>query len=91
MHEEWERRHADFHAALISACDSPITLQFCRSLYDRADRYRRFSLAVETGPRDVSAEHAAIAEAALARDSAAAKRALATHYENTAKFIRPPF
>lgn len=88
MDEEWERRHADFHFALISACDSPIRLQFCRMLYDRADRYRRFSLAIETGPRDVFAEHEAIAKAALARKIAAAQRALATHYENTAQFIR---
>jgi DNA-binding GntR family transcriptional regulator len=90
MDDEWERRHADFHFALISACDSPITLQFCKTLYNRADRYRRFSLAVETGPRDVGAEHEAIARAALARDQESAQRALATHYENTATFIRPP-
>ncbi len=89
MDDEWERRHADFHAALIAACNSPITLQFCKTLYHRADRYRRFSLAVETGPRDVGAEHEAIAKATLARDNAAAQRALATHYSNMAKFIRP--
>jgi len=91
MDDEWERRHADFHAALLSACDSPILLQICRSLYDRADHYRRLSLAVETGPRDLHAEHEAIARAALARDAAEARRCLALHYESTASFLRQQF
>lgn len=87
MDEEWEQRHADFHAALIAACDSPITLQICRALSDRADRYRHFSLACETGPRDVVAEHEAIAKAALARDAEAAKAALAAHYQQMVHFL----
>ncbi|MDO9413858.1 MAG: FCD domain-containing protein [Pseudolabrys sp.] len=87
MDEEWERRHNDFHTSLIAACDSPTTLQICRALSDRADRYRQISLAFETGPRDVDAEHAAIAEAALARDPAKARNALATHYEQTTRYL----
>jgi GntR family carbon starvation induced transcriptional regulator len=87
MDEEWERRHKDFHEALIAACDSVTLLQICRALNDRADRYRHISLAIETGPRDVDAEHEAIAKAALARDATAAQRALATHFEKTAQYI----
>ena len=87
MNEEWERRHKDFHEALIAACDSASLLQICRALSDRADRYRHISLAIETGPRDIDAEHAAIAKAALARDTAAAQRALATHFEKTAQYF----
>lgn len=86
--EEWAARHALFHAALISACASPVLLQFCDQLYDRSDRYRRLSLSVETGPRDVTAEHRAILDAALARDAARAKSLLADHYEATATFLR---
>ena len=52
-----------------------------------ADRYRHISLAIETGPRDVDAEHEAIAKAALARDVAAAQRALATHFEKMTQYI----
>jgi DNA-binding GntR family transcriptional regulator len=88
MDEEWERRHAEFHGALIAGCDSPILLQLCRSLYDRADRYRHLSLAIESGPRDVDAEHDAIARAALARDAGRAQAELARHFENTAEFVR---
>lgn len=89
LHDErWELRHADFHAALLSECGSHILLEFCRALYDRADRYRRFSLSVEVGPRDVGAEHRSILEATLDRDAAKARGLLAAHYENTAAFVR---
>lgn len=89
LHDErWEARHADFHEALLSACGSQILLEFCKALYDRADRYRRFSLSVETGKRDVDGEHRAIRDAALARDAAKARALLAAHYENTAAFVR---
>jgi GntR family carbon starvation induced transcriptional regulator len=87
MDEEWERRHKDLHEALIAACDSASLLQICRALSNRADRYRHISLAIETGPRDVDAEHEAIAKAALARDVAAAQRALATHFEKMTQYI----
>ncbi len=88
MDEEWQRRHNDFHTALIVACDSPTTLQICRSLSDRADRFRHISLAYETGPRDIDAEHEAIAKAALSRDVAGAQAALAAHYEQMVTYIR---
>lgn len=86
--EEWAARHARFHEALISAADSPVLMNFCSQLYDRSDRYRRLSLTVETGQRDVAAEHRAILDAALARDAALAKSLLADHYQATATFLR---
>lgn len=89
LHDErWEARHAEFHTALLSACGSAILLDFCQALYDRADRYRRFSLSVENGPRDVSVEHKLILDAALARDAKKASGLLAAHYENTLTFVR---
>ncbi|HWM81289.1 MAG TPA: FCD domain-containing protein [Pseudolabrys sp.] len=86
--EEWAGRHAHFHSALISAAGSPVLLNFCDQLYDRSDRYRRLSLTVETGQRDVSAEHRSILDAALARDVERARALLAHHYEATAAFLR---
>ena len=88
MNEEWNTRHAAFHSALMGGCDSVIQQQFCRQLYDRADRYRRLSLAVEHGPRDIDGEHEAIAKAALDRDVARATGLLSDHYERTAAFLR---
>jgi DNA-binding GntR family transcriptional regulator len=91
LDERWEARHADFHAALLSACGSKILTEFCRSLYERADRYRRFSISVEAGARDVNAEHRAILDAALARDAQRACALLAEHYRNTAMLVRRHF
>jgi DNA-binding GntR family transcriptional regulator len=86
--EEWAARHARFHESLIAAADSPVLTNFCIQLYDRSDRYRRLSLTVETGRRDVAAEHRAILDAALARNAPLAKSLLADHYEATAAFLR---
>lgn len=86
--EEWEARHARFHATLISGCDSPILLQFCDQLYVRSDRYRRLSLTVEVEPRNVQVEHRAILEAAIARNASLARSLLADHYEATATVLR---
>lgn len=86
--EDWEMHHAAFHRALISACDSPLLLQICQTLYDRADRYRRFSLTVETAQRDVAAEHRAILDATLGRDAVRATTLLTAHYDSTASYVR---
>jgi GntR family carbon starvation induced transcriptional regulator len=86
--EEWEVRHARFHATLISACGSPLLLQFCDQLYLRADRYRRLSLTVEIEPRDVQVEHRAILEASIARNASLARSLLSQHYEATAAVLR---
>jgi DNA-binding GntR family transcriptional regulator len=84
----WEGLNAAFHAALLAACPSPTLLGFCDTLRDRAGRYRALARAVAYPGRDVAAEHAAIAEAALRRDAAAAGRLLAEHYRATADYLR---
>jgi GntR family transcriptional regulator, carbon starvation induced regulator len=86
--EDWAARHALFHRALIAACESPLLLQSCAQLYDQSDRYRRWSLTLETSSRSVSGEHHAILDAALARRAPRAKALLAAHYESTASFLR---
>ena len=73
---------------MIAAANSTVLTNFCIQLYDRSDRYRRLSLTVETGRRDVAAEHRAILDAALARNAPLAKSLLADHYEATAAFLR---
>ncbi len=84
MREDWEARHAAFHAALISACGSPILLEICEKLFSRADRYRRMSVSLSGGTRDAQGEHRRIMELALARDGQGAARALRAHYGRTA-------
>lgn len=87
MREDWELRHAAFHAALISACCSPSLLEICGKLFSRADRYRRMSVSVMGASRDVIAEHRHLMELALARDAEGAARVLREHYGHTAEAL----
>jgi len=81
--EEWERWHRIFHDALISACQSPLLLQFCAQLHDLNDRYRRLFLSAHRFDRDVAGEHRAMVEAVMARDASNACRLLEKHIERT--------
>ena len=67
--DSWERANARFHDALVSACGSKWLLKLRAGLHDLCERYRRTAVYQKLGSRDVKAEHAAIAEAALARDA----------------------
>jgi DNA-binding GntR family transcriptional regulator len=84
----WEAAHRAFHHALIAACEAPPLLAFCDRLREEADRYRALANAVAYPGRDVAAEHAAIAEAALDRDADRAAELLATHLGATGDFVR---
>jgi DNA-binding GntR family transcriptional regulator len=84
----WEAAHRAFHRALIAACDAPPLLAFCERLREEADRYRALANAVAYPARDVVAEHAAIAEAALDRDAARAAALLTQHFSATGEFVR---
>ncbi len=84
----WEAAHRAFHHALLAACDAPPLLAFCERLREQADRYRALANAIAYPGRDVAAEHAAIAEAALDRDADRASALLARHLESTGSFVR---
>lgn len=81
--EEWELWHRKFHDALISACNSPILLQFCAQLHDIHDRYRRIFLSTHKLDRDVAGEHRTLMKATLARDTQSACDILQGHIERT--------
>jgi len=80
---EWEGAHRELHEKMISACGMPLLLQFCRTLHDLSDRYRRLFLEKNPIDRDVADEHDKICRAALARDADEAARLLRTHIERT--------
>ncbi len=84
----WEALHGAFHTALLSACPSPTLLAFCETLRERAARYRALASAVAYPGRDVAAEHAVIAQAALTGQAVAAGALLAEHYRQTAGWLR---
>lgn len=80
-----EQLHHDFHRALVAACGSRWLLDLFEKLYSESERFRFHALTVEArdGTRDLAAEHRAIAEAALARNSAEAIERLTAHYRRT--------
>ena len=84
----FEERHKNFHMALIQACESPILLKFCNQLYDLNVRYRFLAGTSKSyQQRDVDAEHQAILDAAIDRDTEEASRLLADHYRSTGAFL----
>ncbi len=85
--DEWERRNAKFHNALIGACQSRWLRRFSGILYDQHRRYRHLARAHLQG-RDIHGEHQAICEAALARDATAACAANESHIMATVGTLR---
>jgi GntR family carbon starvation induced transcriptional regulator len=80
---EWETAHRELHQKLLSACRMPLLLQFCATLHDLSDRYRRLFLEDHPIDRDVSEEHANIVTATLERRADDACALLRTHIERT--------
>lgn len=85
---DWAKAHKVFHDALVSACDSRWRLRLREQLFVQAERYRCFTVPYRRGPRDVDAEHQAIADAALARDASDAAERMAVHLRLTANLLR---
>ncbi len=82
---EWERRNRDFHLALVSCCPSKWLMRFYETLYDQHKRYRNIARIYDNSRRDVHAEHAAICEAALARNIEKLCEANELHIRRTAE------
>lgn len=80
---EWEAAHREVHQKLLSACNMPLLLQFCATLHDLSDRYRRLFLEDRPIDRDVSKEHSDIVSATLERRADDACALLRTHIERT--------
>ena len=80
--EDRATTHAAFHDALIAGCGMPMLRQFAGVLGNLHRRYRNL-LGPPFPQRDLAAEHAAIAEATLARDADLAQALLRGHVERT--------
>lgn len=83
MSEDWATAHKEFHTALAAGCGSPLLMDIREGLYDASEVYRRWTQPVVREARDVHGEHTAIADAALARDTALATRLLEEHLLRT--------
>lgn len=83
----WHEVHEAFHDALTEACPNGWWLRLRRQLFIQSERYRRYSGPIELGNRDVTQEHDAIIEAAIAKDEKAAAEAMATHLWTTTELL----
>ena len=84
---EWPARHRRFHSALVAACRSPWLLHFRGVLFDQAERYRSLGRMYRRSPRDIGAEHQALADSVLARDIARACQLGERHIRGTVENV----
>ncbi len=88
LSEAYAAAHAAFHFALTASCDSPLLIDYQRTLYDASELYRRLSYLMtreRRGVRDKAGDHRRLMEATLARDADRAIRLMTTHYEATTR------
>lgn len=81
--EAWQAQNEAFHLAMVAACGSNALLRVRKGLHDQCERFRRASVSRRQGLRDLKAEHAAIAEAVLARDIPRACDLTRAHFDAT--------
>ncbi|MGO1075471.1 GntR family transcriptional regulator [Inquilinus sp. CA228] len=86
--EDWAAAHADYHLALVAACDSPWLLRLRAMLYVQSERYRRLSVPMAEHRRDLDGEHHRIMAAVLAGDAEAGCRLLSDHLLLTMSLVR---
>jgi len=80
---EWEAHHRRFHAALVGACRSEWLLRFWNQLADHSERYRKIRLKGPLVARNVQAEHQAILDAVLRRDTEETIALMDAHLRDT--------
>jgi DNA-binding GntR family transcriptional regulator len=86
--DAWWATHANYHRALVSACDSPWLMRLRDQLFAQSERYRTLGTKSRLGnARDVEREHQEITEAVLARDADRATGLMATHFELTTHIL----
>jgi DNA-binding GntR family transcriptional regulator len=85
--DEWSEAHGAFHSALVDGGDSPWLLRLHAQLYAQSERYRRLSVPLDIGERNVGREHQAILDAVLKRDADGAVALLAQHLGATTKIL----
>lgn len=87
LDDEWTRLHRGFHMALLAACPSVRQRDWSASLFDQAERYRRFSARHRKTPRRKSNEHRKIMDATLKRDAKTACALIQEHILSTQRNV----
>lgn len=87
----WEALHRQFHHALVVACGSEWRLTFWNTLVDHSERYRKLRLVADlperAHPRDIHAEHEAIAAAVINREVEQALALMDSHLARTGEVV----
>lgn len=87
LDDEWGELHRNFHLALLGACPSERQLSWSASLFDQAERYRRFSARNRKTLHNKAREHKKIMDATLQRDTLTACALLQEHIQNTQRNV----
>ncbi len=83
INPEWDRRHKEFHTALVEACGSRWLLRLHDVLFDCTDRYRHLVATYASSDRDARGEHQDIMDAVVDRNAEEAVRLLNQHISKT--------
>lgn len=87
----WEATHRAFHAALVAACASEWRLRLWHMLADQSERYRKLRLLApapaRAAPRDIAAEHEAIARAVIDGHADSALELMDNHLARTESVV----
>ena len=87
LSDHWSTLHAGFHQSLVLACDSPWLLRLRTMLFEQSELYRKLSVPVRNGDRDVNAEHEALMAAVVARNADRACEEMRLHLERTTTIL----
>jgi GntR family transcriptional regulator, carbon starvation induced regulator len=87
LDEHWAASHRTFHLTLYRGTSSPLLLRYSSSLFDLADRYRRYSATARTTPRAKRTEHRQILDAVLERNVDVSVALLRRHIEATERNV----
>ena len=87
LDEKWSDRHRSFHMAIYSGCSSPILKVMVESLFDQAERYRRFSARFRKSQRSKGSEHQRILNAVVSRDSETSLELVEGHIRSTERRV----
>ncbi|MEJ8824479.1 FCD domain-containing protein [Variovorax humicola] len=87
LDEGWSSLHREFHMALIAASPSERQRAWSASLFDQAERYRRYSSTHRKGSRRKTNEHKRLMEATLRREVKIASGLLREHILGTQRNV----
>ncbi len=87
LDDHWSQLHRDYHLSLLAACPSERQRALSASLFDQAERYRRFSARHRVTARSKHREHRRLLDAVLKRDADTGCALLAEHIRGTQRNV----